>query len=130
MQKIFVRLLIASGLALGLLGCSGSSGSGSAVNVSGSWNGSWVSSRGQSGSLSGSFTQNAATFNGPVTIYNSYCFGNEFATGTLTGSGIEIGVSSGAILFRGSVSGSTISGTYAVSGTACNGDVGTFVLRR
>jgi len=130
MQRVFIRFLIASGIALGLLGCSGSSDSGSTVNVSGSWSGSWQSSRGQSGGLSGSFNQNAATFSGPVTIGNSYCFGKEFATGTVNGQGIEIGVSSGYIAFRGSVSGSTISGTYAVSGTACNGDVGTFVLRK
>ena len=117
-------------ILFGLIACGGSSDSGVAVNVAGSWSGSWVSSRGQRGGLSGSFTQNAATFDGPVTISNSVCFRNEFATGKLNGSGIEIGVSSGAIIFNGSVSGSTISGTYAVSGTACSGDVGTFVLRR
>jgi len=129
MKKILIGLMTVL-LVAGLAGCKGSSSSGSTVSVAGSWSGSWVSSRGQSGSLSGSFTQNAATFSGPVTIFNSHCFGREFATGTVNGSGIEIGVSSGAILFSGSVSGSTISGTYVVSGTVCSGDVGTFVLRR
>ncbi|MDC1073548.1 hypothetical protein OAR43_10095 [Gammaproteobacteria bacterium] len=117
-------------ILVGLIGCSGSSNSGTYVDVSGVWSGSWVSSRGQSGGLSASFTQDAGTFSGSATIGNSVCFGKEFATGKLNGSGVEIGVSSGAILFNGTVSGSTISGTYGVSGTGCSGDVGTFVLRR
>ena len=72
-------------ILVGLIGCSGSSNSGTYVDVSGVWNGSWVSSRGQSGGLSASFTQDAGTFSGSATIGNSVCFGKEFATGKFRG---------------------------------------------
>ena len=117
-------------LASLLLGCGGGSSSGVSVNLTGSWSGSWRSSTGQTGSLTASFSQSGATFSGPATIYNSNCFGYEYATGTLSGSNVEIGISSNAIVFNGSVSGSTISGTYYVYATACSSDAGTFVLRK
>ena len=117
-------------LARLLLGCGGGSSSGVSVNLTGSWSGSWRSSTGQTGSLTASFSQSGATFSGPATIYNSNCFGYEYATGTLSGSNVEIGISSNAIVFNGSVSGSTISGTYYVYATACSSDAGTFVLRK
>ena len=37
MQRVFIRFLIASGIALGLLGCSGSSDSGSSLDMNGTW---------------------------------------------------------------------------------------------
>jgi hypothetical protein len=80
--------------------------------------------------FSSSAASTSGTFSGPATIYNSNCFGYEYATGTLSGSTVKIGISSNAIIFNGSVSGSTISGTYYVYTTACSGDAGTFVLRR
>ncbi len=113
-----------------LLGCGGGSSSGVSVNLAGSWSGSWRSSDGQGGALTTSFSQTGATFSGPATIYNSYCFGYEYATGKLSGSNIEIGIASNAIILIGSVSGSTISGTYYVYSGACTGDAGTFVLSR
>jgi hypothetical protein len=130
MKKLFAVIAILT-LSIFLVSCGGgSSSSGVSVNLTGSWSGSWRSSIGQSGALTGSFTQSGATFNGPVTIYNSNCFGYEYATGTLSGSNVQIGISSSAIIFNGSVSGSTISGTYYVYTTACSGDAGTFVLRK
>lgn len=130
MQRVLFRIVICV-LCLPLLSCGGgSSSSGVSVNLTGSWSGSWRSSTGQTGALAASFSQSGATFNGPVTIYNSNCFGYEYATGTLSGSNVQIGISSNAIIFDGSVSGSTISGTYYVYTTACSGDAGTFVLSR
>ena len=130
-MKKLVSVIAIVTLSIFLVSCGGgSSSSGVSVNLTGSWSGSWRSSTGQTGALTASFTQSGATFSGPATIYNSNCFGYEYATGTLSGSNVQIGISSNAIIFNGSVSGSTISGTYYVYATACSGDAGTFVLRR
>ncbi len=130
MKKLFAVTSILT-LSIFLVSCGGgSSSSGVSVNLTGSWSGSWRSSTGQAGVLTASFTQSGATFSGPATIYNSNCFGYEYATGTLSGSNVQIGISSNAIIFNGSVSGSTISGTYYVYATACSSDAGTFVLRK
>jgi len=129
-MKYLKHMAAVSLIASLLLGCGGGSSSGVSVNLAGSWSGSWRSSNGQGGALTASFSQTGATFSGPATIYNSHCFGYEYATGKLNGSNVEIGISSNAIIFNGSVSGSTISGTYYVYSTACAGDAGTFVLSR
>jgi len=130
MRQLLATITILT-LSIFLVSCGGgSSSSGVSVNLTGSWSGSWRSSTGQTGALAASFSQSGATFNGPVTIYNSNCFGYEYATGILSGSNVQIGISSNAIIFDGSVSGSTISGTYYVYTTACSGDAGTFVLGR
>ena len=126
-SKIILNFVSAI-LLLGLVGCAGSSSSGTEVSVAGSWRGSWQSSLGQRGSLSGSFTQTGPTFNGQITIADSPCFATETVSGTLSNTSIEIGSASGGILFRGSVSDSRISGTYNVSGTICAGDAGKFEL--
>ena len=130
-MKKLVSVITILTLSIFLVSCGGgSSSSGVSVNLTGSWSGSWRSSRGQTGSLTASLSQSGATFSGPATLYNSNCFGHEYATGTLSGSTVKIGISSNAIIFNGSVSGSTISGNYYVYTTACSGDAGTFVLRR
>jgi len=130
MRRLLTGITILT-LSIFLVSCGGgSSSSGVSVNLAGSWSGSWRSSTGQTGALAASFSQSGATFNGPVKIYNSYCFGNEYATGTLSGSKIQLGISSNAIIFDGTVSGSTISGTYYTYATSCSGDAGTFVLSR
>ena len=130
-MKKLVSVITILTLSIFLVSCGGgSSSSGVSVNLTGSWSGSWRSSTGQTGSLTASFSQSGATFSGPATIYNSNCFGYEYATGTLSGSNVQIGISSNAIIFNGSVSGSTISGTYYVYATACSSDAGTFVLRK
>ena len=129
-RKIFWVAFFA--VTTALAGCSGSSSSGlNKEVVGGNWSGSWTSSNGQGGGLSGSWTQNGSTFSGPVKVNNSDCFGKEFATGTVSGSTINLGLVNNGILFEGSISGNTISGTYVVYCSGyCYGDAGTFVLRR
>ena len=99
-------------------------------DITGSWSGWWTSSTGQSGSLAANLTSRGSTFSGTATIYNSYCFGNEYATGTLSGSKVTLGVSSNAIVFIGTLSGSNISGLYEVYRGACSGDSGSFSLTK
>ena len=110
--------------------CGGGSTSSGAASVSGSWSGSWTSSRGQSGRLTATFSTSGSTFSGPATIYNSYCFGNEYATRTLGGSKVTLGISSNAIVFVGTLSGSNISGLYEVYRGGCAGDSGSFSINK
>ena len=110
--------------------CGGGSTSSGAASVSGSWSGSWTSSTGQSGRLTATFSTSGNTFSGPATIYNSYCFGNEYATGTLGGSKVTLGIASNAIVFVGTLSGSNISGLYEVYRGGCAGDSGSFSINK
>ena len=129
---MFKRMaLVASVFATALLisSCGGGSSSG-VVSVTGYWSGTWTSSTGQSGALTTTLTSNASTYSGPATIYNSNCFGYEFATGTLDGSKLTLGVASNAIIFVGTVSGSTISGLYNIYSGGCSGDSGTFSISK
>ena len=126
-------LLCCIPLLLGQEGCEGGTSSGATANVSGSWTGTWVSSTGQRGAVIGRFVQEMDIFSGPLTIYNSPCFGYEYTTGTISGSDIEFGIINNAIIFEASVRGSRISGVYYVyssPGGYCTGDSGTLVLRR
>ena len=80
-----------------------------------------------------STTHHLETFSGPLTIYNSPCFGYEFTTGTISGSAIEFGIINNSIIFEASAKGSKISGVYYVYSSPsgyCTGDSGTLVLRR
>ena len=131
MIKRFALVALACLTALLISSCGGGGGTSSGtVSVSGSWSGSWTSSTGDNGALTATFTSTGSTFSGPVTIYNSYCFGYEFATGTVSGSSVTIGVSSNAIIFVGTVSSSNISGLYEVYSGACSGNTGTFSLSK
>ena len=124
MQKIFIRFLIASGITLGLLGCSGSSDSGSSLDM----NGTWV--------IYPHSTSTAVVFN------------NFRATLTQSGSSVSstevVAVSppgaypcaSGPITITGSVAGNTFNGimrrntyqaSFSVSGTSSSLS-GTFTI--
>ena len=124
MQKIFIRFLIASGIGLGLLGCSGSSDSGSSLDM----NGTWV--------IYPHSTSTAVVFN------------NFRATLTQSGSSVSstevVAVSppgaypcaSGPITITGSVAGNTFNGimrrntyqaSFSVSGTSSSLS-GTFTI--
>ena len=131
LYKNVTGILIITLLSALISACGGGSSSGVSVNLTGTWSGSWRSSNGQTGALGGSWTQSGGTFSGPTTIYSSACFKNEYSTGTVSGSTIQIAIVNNGIIFDGSVSGSTISGTYLVYASgACYGDAGTFVLTK
>ena len=139
MAKRLVLVLSVCLTVLLISSCGGGGTSSGAVSVNGSWSGSWTSSTGDNGALSATFTSTGSTFSGPVTIYNSYyanyvmtCKKRDilFATGTVSGSSVTIGVSSNAIIFVGTVSSSSISGLYEVYSGACSGDSGKFSLSK
>ena len=127
-KRLLPVLLLFSFLCLS--GCGGGGSSSGAGSVSGSWSGSWTSSTGQSGKLTATLSASGSTYAGPATIYNSYCFGSEYATGTLSGSKLTLGISSNAIVFVGTLSGSNISGLYEVYRGGCAGDSGTFSISK
>jgi hypothetical protein len=83
-----------------------------AVDLSGSWSGKY------GGAFTGTFKlnwqQTGSTLSGTIDLSTS---GTENLTGTVTGSKITFGtVGSAAITYTGTVSGSSMSGTYQVAG--------------
>lgn len=148
--------------AVTIAGCGGgssSSGVASSTDVSGSWTGTWRSSRYNDGSyLTAAFSQTGSTFVGTVLIGGSVCFGRELASGVVISSSIDFNIGDGGrepgapsgaaraetsttlhsataggvvgIRFSATISGNQISGSYQVLSTACAGDFGTFLLNR
>lgn len=133
---------------IGLLGifaqaCGGGGGGGGGPtgpsttgDLTGSWRGSWSSSSGRGGgSVSATINQSGSSITGSVTVTGSSCFTTGSASGTVSDSTVIIGVAfPGAqqVTFRGTISsdGSSMSGSYSVSGGACSGDSGTWGLTR
>ena len=115
MQKVFMRFLIASGIALGLLGCSGSSSSGSSLDMNGTWTIYPTST-----STSIAFENFRATLQQSGANVNSTNVTRNPPPGT-------VDCSSGPLTLSGAVSGNTFNGilrnanwtsTFAMSGTS------------
>lgn len=128
----YVLLLIASlAFMTLLLGCGGGGDNTFASpNVAGTWTGIWVSNKViASGTVSITVTQSDTTYSGSMTMSGSPCFSTSTIT-DWTVSGVTVSWSSPAIgNFTGTISGATISGTYAVtSAGACLGDTGIFTV--
>ena len=98
--------------------------------LTGEWVGSWTSDWGAVGSLATNWTQTGNNFSGSVTIGGSTCFDAETTAGSIFGTSINLSAVSGAIAFLGTVSGSTITGSYVTYRTACLGDTGVFTVSR
>ena len=100
------------------------------LDISGTWTGSWTSDWGAGGSLGVNWTQTGSNFSGSVTIGGSTCFGSETTSGSITGTSINVSSVSGSIAFLGTVSGSTMTGTYVTYRTICSGDTGVWTVTR
>jgi hypothetical protein len=101
-----------------------------AVNVTGSWSGTWLDNNGSSGTISfGALTQNAGAVEGQISFTGSPCFSGGAISGTVCGDQFSGSLSAGGIQVdvSATVTGVQMSGNFnAVSAGACTGDVGTF----
>ena len=122
-----------------LPGCSsGSGGSGSPVDVNGTWTGEWASSNGVDGGILGlALTQTGATFDGTAVFGSSPCFsGGSVSDGAISWVHVSGSLTSGSarVDFTGTVSGisnENLIGTYRIiSAGVCTGDTGTISLNR
>ncbi len=123
-------------MCFALLACGGGSstgGAGGGVNVTGSWNATWVSKGGASGSGTLQLTQTPAGVTGTVQVAGSPCFANADVSGSIAGDSFSGTMTAGgaSATFDLTVGATQMSGTYVVaSGGLCTGDSGTVTASR
>ncbi len=126
----YILLSIASLVFVTLLFSCGEKGNNplTSPNLAETWNGTWVSSKVvSSGTISITVTRPDSTFSGTVIMTGSPCFSMASVTEWLV-SGNTVNWTSPEIgNFTGTITGASITGTYAVTATgACSGDTGIF----
>jgi hypothetical protein len=114
-------------------GATGSTGS--ALGVAGTWTGEWQDDKVAAGhdSFTMTFTQNGDQISGPISINGSVCVTKGTISGTVTGNSIEFGAVQAEvkISYQGTISGDTMSGTYASSDPSCGpAATGTWTAQR
>jgi 6-phosphogluconolactonase (cycloisomerase 2 family) len=110
-------------------------GSAGTAGLTGTWQGSWASSDGPSGSLTASLVQNGSALSGTANITNSPCFTALTVSGSVTATTVVFGsVSSGGdqSSFSGTLNtdGVHINGTYAGISGPCAKDTGKWSLAK
>jgi len=138
MMKSTIRITFVICLALSIVGCGGYSSHGNtplSQTLAGTWDFTYVSSKGGSSTVSGTFTQSAGAFSASVALTGS-CSSSGMISGTVSGSAITGSLtetSPETINVTGTLatSGNTASGTYQVMSAtgacaAASGDTGTW----
>jgi hypothetical protein len=101
------------------------------AKLSGTWSGTWkdTSPDTAEGTFKLTWQQSGPTLNGTITIAGTPCLSGGHIAGALNGSTISFGVVKGAVevAYTGSVSGTTMSGTYT---TSCGNAQGNWEARR
>ena len=105
------------------------------LNVAGTWSGTWASSRGSGGTVQAVISQSGTSLSGTATVTGSPCFTSGSISGSVSGNNVAFGVLFGGgqqANFSAAVGsgGTSMSGTYSVSGGACSGDTGSFNLTK
>ena len=88
------------------------------TKLSGTWSGTWKDTTDPAeGTFKLTWQQSGPTLSGTITIAGTPCLGGGQIAGALNGSTISFGVVKGAVevAYTGSVSGTTMSGTYTTS---------------
>lgn len=101
------------------------------AGVTGLWNGSFTSKDGSGGTFRINYRQAGSAVEGTITA-TSTCIPSGTITGTVTGSAITVTLMSptgSAITLDGTVSGNTMSGSYAAD-SSCRSDTGTWEAGR
>lgn len=104
---------------------------GTGINLSGSWQGTWSSILGVGGFIIASITQTGSVLSGTVAIGSSPCFSNGTFSGSFVGTTVVLNsvfASDQRVNFSGTVNtaGTSMSGTYVAVGGFCDGDSGTW----
>jgi len=124
-------------LSLGLLNLSVAE----AVDVTGNWQGTWISDLSGSGGLTANMTQSGTTLGGTLTIANTTCgtFSNLALSGTVSGNKISVNASAtcsqdgsfNSLNFtNGVVNGNHIAGSYSIYSDGDPWDSGEYELTR
>ncbi len=101
------------------------------AGLSGTWSGTWKNTTPDKaqGTFKLTWQQSGSVLTGTITIAGTPCLTGGHITGALNGSTISFGVVKGAVevAYTGSVSGTTMSGTYA---TSCGSAVGNWQAKK
>lgn len=101
------------------------------AGLAGTWSGSWANQTPDrsTGGFTLTWAQNGATLTGSITITGTPCLTGGSITGSVNGSTITFGAVNGEVTVRyvGTVSGTTMSGTYA---TDCGQARGTWTAAK
>jgi hypothetical protein len=103
------------------------------ADLTGTWTGTWLSSRNVGGGTTSTFTQSGSTVEGDISFTGSPCFSGGIFQGTLRGRDLSGTVSAGTIRvsMTATISATSMNGTYnALEAGACSGDTGTFSSKR
>ena len=104
-----------------------------ATTVAGEWTGTWkrTSPPPTTGTMTFTLTQHGAKLSGTVQVVGSACLTTNKVHGTVNGKKVTVAVSEATVTakYTGAVSGSTMSGSLAVTCSGLKG-VGTFSLSR
>lgn len=119
-----------------MLSCGGGDGGGEApppaVDVTGTWSGTWASSNEiDHGNLAATLTQSGTSVSGTVSITES-CMSSGSVSGNVSGNNVGFGVVSGTdtITYTSTGTSTSMSGTYSVTAGECAGDTGTFSMTK
>ncbi len=98
--------------------------------LSGTWNGTYDSKLGVSGTFTATFVQTGDEISGDITIKGSPCVSHGTVKGSVTGSSIEFGAvqAERTVSFKGTLSGDRMSGTF--DAPDCGPDSGTWNAQR
>lgn len=101
-------------------------------NLVGSWEGSYSSMLGATGTFQIQFTQEGNQIQGSIQIEGSTCVNEGDIAGTLSGNEITFGAVKGdvTITFSGQVDGAHMEGEYDAPDPACSNDSGTWEADR
>jgi hypothetical protein len=104
----------------------GSTPDGDATGIEGTWNGSFASELGATGTFVVEFTQNGDQIVGEIDIQGSTCISHGDIAGTLSGDDIAFGAVEGVvtITFTGTLDGDHLEGEYQAPDEACGPDSG------
>jgi len=100
------------------------------AGLSGTWSGTWKDTTDPAeGTVKLTWQQSGSVLDGTITIAGTPCLSGGHISGALSGSTIRFGVVKGAVevAYTGSVSGTTMSGTYT---TSCGNAEGNWEARK
>jgi hypothetical protein len=137
-MKSIILVAVVIGLVCSISGCGGYSSNGNtplSQTLAGTWDFTYVSSKGSSSTVSGTLTQTSGNFSGSVTLTAS-CASAGMISGTVSGSNIagtitESNPETISVMGALASNGNTASGTYQVMSAtgacaAASGDTGTW----
>jgi hypothetical protein len=131
-SRVAMLLSGALTLSLGAVGCISTHAS-PPDDITGDWHGSYQDKAGNTGSIDATFTQSGSTLGGSMTLSWACAIANNASVnGTITGDSFTAKMVYGftTVSIAATRSGTSVTGSFTISGGICNGRTGTLTLGR